>query len=327
MKVLITGGAGFAGHHVVEHLLKNTDWDIVVLDRLSYAAFGWNRLRNIEACNNPRTMLIAADFSNQLSVGVMQEIGQVDYIIHMGAETHVDNSIRNPEPFVCSNVFGTMWMLEFAKTQKNLKQFVYFSTDEVFGPAPEKVAYSEWDRYNCTNPYSATKAAGEELALAYSNSYEIPMLITHTMNLFGERQHPEKFIPLIMQKILDEKMIYIHADSTKTKSGSRFYLHCRNMASALLFLFEKRTWKREKINIVGEKEVNNLELAQMIAGIMSKKLRYRLIDFHGLRPWHDLRYALNGEKLFRLGWEMPKNFEESLEKTVKWTLNNLKWLK
>ncbi len=325
MRCLITGGAGFAGHHLVEHILKNKDWEIIVLDRLNYASNGWNRLRDIQAYDDKRVMCVASDFSNQLSEGVVKEIGSVDYIIHMGAETHVDNSIDNPEPFVRANVLGTMWMLEFAKSQKDLKQFVYFSTDEVFGPAPESVKYSEWDRYNCTNPYAATKAGGEELSLAYANTYKIPVLITHTMNLFGERQHPEKFIPLIIRKVLSGEKVFIHSDSEKKNPGTRFYIHCRNMASALLFLLEE-LWTRNKFNIVGEKEVDNLELALKVAEIMGKPLNYELIDFHSSRPGHDLRYALGGNALSSLGWKPPKDFEASLAKVVNWTLENPQWL-
>jgi len=326
MRILITGGAGFAGHHLVEHILKNKNWEIIVLDRLNYASMGWNRLRDIQAYDNKRVMSIVVDFTNPLSEGVVREIGLVDYIIHMGAETHVDNSIINPEPFVKANVLGTMWMLEFAKTQKHLKQFIYFSTDEIFGPAPKGVKYREWDRYNCTNPYSAAKAGGEELALAYANTYQIPILITHTMNLFGERQHPEKFIPLIIKKTLNGEKISIHSDKEKKKAGSRFYLHCRNVASALLFLIDKKVWNREKFNIVGEKEVDNLELALKVAKIMKRPLNYELVDFHSSRPGHDLRYALDGSKLLELGWGSPKNFEASLEKMVRWTLGNPQWL-
>ena len=326
MRCLITGGAGFAGHHLVEHLLKNKDWKIIVLDRLSYASNGWNRLRDIQAYDDKRVMCVAADFSSPLSEGVIKEVGSVDYIIHMGAETHVDNSIDNPEPFVRANVLGTMWMLEFARSQECLKQFVYFSTDEVFGPAPQETKYREWDRYNCTNPYAATKAGGEELSLAYANTYKIPVLITHAMNLFGERQHPEKFIPLIIRKVLSGEKIFIHSDAEKKNPGTRFYIHCRNMASALLFLIDKGTCVREKFNIVGEKEVDNLELALKVAEIMEKPLNYELIDFHSSRPGHDLRYALDGDRLSKLGWKSPKDFEASLEKVVNWTLENPQWL-
>jgi len=326
MKVLITGGAGFAGHHVVEHFLKNTDWSIVVMDRLNYASNGWNRLRDINAYDDKRIFTICYDFSIPLSEGVVQEVGEVDYIVHMGAESHVDNSILNPEPFVRSNVLGTMWMLEFAKLQKNLRQFVYFSTDEVFGPAGPEQDFKEWDGFNSSNPYAATKAGGEELSLAYANTYKIPVLVTHCMNLFGERQHPEKFVPMVIQKALKGETVFVHSDATKTIPGSRYYLHCRNMASALLFLLNAESFERDKMNIVGEKEVNNLELALLIAGFVGKPLKYELVDFHSSRPGHDLRYALDGARLASMGWIPSKSFGESLEKTVRWTLENPNWI-
>ena len=337
-RCLVTGGAGFAGHHVVEHLIKNTDWQIIVLDRLSYSSNGWNRLRDIKVYDDSRVLPLAGDFSNALSEGVAQEIGQVNFIIHMGAETHVDNSILNPEPFVRSNVLGTMHLLNFARTQERLRQFVYFSTDEVFGPAAVGQKYEEWDRYNSTNPYAATKAGGEELALAYANTYGIPVLITHTMNLYGERQHPEKFIPLVIRKVLAGEEVTIHADASLSQPGSRFYIHCRNMADALLFLLGKRfewvmpppddvsLYPRDKINIVGERELDNLVLAQMIADIIGKPLIYKSVDFHSSRPGHDLRYALDGTRLANMGWSTPWKFEDSLEKTVQWMLDNPEWI-
>jgi dTDP-glucose 4,6-dehydratase len=325
MRILITGGAGFAGHHLVEHALKNTDWEIVVLDKLTYASNGWNRLRDISVFTDGRVKVLGADITDPIPIGMAQEIGEVDYIVHMAAETHVDNSITAPRPFVKTNVLGTLEMLNFARTMTDLKQFVYFSTDEVFGPAPEGVAYKEWDRYNCTNPYSASKAGGEELVLAFANTYKIPVLISHTMNLFGERQHFEKFIPMIIKKLSAGETITIHA-SPEGKPGSRFYIHCRNMADAVLFLLQNHRFERDKINIVGEKETSNLEMAQFIADVMGKDLRYELVDFHSSRPGHDLRYALDGNKLRELGWATSTTFEQSLVKTIEWTLANPRWL-
>jgi dTDP-glucose 4,6-dehydratase len=323
--ILITGGAGFAGHHVVEHILKNTPYDVVVLDKLTYASNGLDRLRDIKALGNKRLKVLSADFSLPLSVGVKREIGEPEFIIHMGAETHVDNSIKDAEPFVRANVMGTMNMLEYAREVKP-KTFVYFSTDEVFGPAPEGVAYKEEDRYNCTNPYAATKAGGEQLAMSYATAYGLNVLVTHTMNLFGERQHPEKFIPLVINKVLAGETVYIHADKTKTKSGKRFYIHCRNMADALLFLLAHE-WKRDKVNIVGEREIDNLSLAQSIASFLHKPLHYELVDFHSSRPGHDLRYALDGTKLAELGWKSPAGFQKSLERTIMWTVDHPEWLR
>ena len=328
MKILVTGACGFIGHHVVEHLLINSNYEIVGLDKLTYAANGFNRMRDAGVLNNPRLSLHSADFTKSLSVGLVQEIGEIDYILHMGAETHVDNSIKDPWPFIEANIVGTGHMLDFARSQRYLKRFFYFSTDEVFGPAYGGTAYKEWDRYNSTNPYSATKAGGEELCLAYSNTYGIPLSITHTMNAFGERQHPEKFIPSVINKVIRGECVTIHSDPTKTKAGSRFYIHCRNIAGALTYLLEHDSElpSREKYNIVGEKEVDNLNMAKFIAQVIGKPLNYEMVDFHSSRPGHDLRYALDGTKMRELGWKTPKTFEASLEKTIRWYLNHPEWL-
>ncbi|HEX3928903.1 MAG TPA: GDP-mannose 4,6-dehydratase [Gemmatimonadales bacterium] len=325
MKLVLTGGCGFIGHHVVEHILRNTDWQIVILDKLSYASSGFQRLRDIAAFDSSRVSLFAVDFAAPLSPGVLQEIGDVDCIVHMGAETDVDRSITDPEQFVRTNVLGTFHMLEFARRQPKLKWFVYFSTDEVFGPAPGHVAYQEWDRYDSRNPYAATKAAGEELALAWANTYGVPLFVTHTMNVFGERQHRNKFIPKVMNFIAAGDIVPIHADPTGTISGSRFWIHARNVASALCFLLEHAA-PREKYNIVGEREVSNYEMARFVADVMGAELQCQFVDFHSSRPGHDLRYALDGSRMAALGWALPLTFEQSLRKTIEWTLHHPRWL-
>lgn len=341
-RILITGGCGFIGHHLCEAVLKNTDWDIVILDRLNYASNGFDRLRDINVFDDKRVLVLAADFTKPIEQGLAQEIGDVNYIVHMGAETHVDNSIKNPEPFVMSNMVGTMYMLDFAKTLSNLKWFVQFSTDEVYGPAPEGIDYKETDRLNSTNPYSASKAGSEQLAQAYANCYNLPVMVTNTMNVFGERQHPEKFIPNTIRKVRDGEKVIIHSNKDKTKAGTRFYIHARNVAAAVLHLINSVEFKSEdkyyideqglpqytyRFNIVGEKEVDNLTLAKLIAQFVGKELIYEMVDFHSSRPGHDLRYALNGEKLAKFGWLPPVSFEDSLDKTVKWSLEREKWLK
>jgi dTDP-glucose 4,6-dehydratase len=292
---------------------------------MNYAASGLDRVRDINVYDDKRVKFYSTDITRPLSDGMLQECGDVDYILHAAAETHVDNSISDPMSFVYANVVGTGYMLEFARKCKNLKAFIYFSTDEVFGPAPPGVNYGEWDRYNCTNPYSASKAGAEQLVLSYMNTFGVPGFVSHCMNAFGERQHPEKFIPLVMRKILAGDVVQIHSDSTRTKAGSRFYIHARNIAHAVDFLLN-RFEQREMYNIVGEQELTNLELAQMIARIMGKELRYKMVDFHSSRPGHDLRYSLSGEKMKEMGWEVPHTIEQSLRHTVEWTLENDKWL-
>ena len=273
-----------------------------------------------------RVKIFTNDLINPLSDGIIKEIGSdIDYIVHMAAETHVDNSIKYPLLFLNNNILSTLNMLEYSRNLKNLKMFFYFSTDEVFGPALNNILYKEWDRHKPTNPYSASKSAAEQICIAYENTYKVPLMIVNVMNAFGERQHVEKFIPLCIKKILNNEKVYIHSYPDKTTSGTRFYIHGRNIAAAVLFLIKNGSIG-EKYNISGEREVSNLEMAQMIAKFMGKPLDYEMIDFHSDRPGHDLRYGLDGSKLFDMGFKLPLNFEDSLEKTVVWTLENQKWL-
>ena len=161
--VLITGGCGFIGHHIVEHILRKTSWNIIVLDKLTYASMGLERLRSFSALDNPRVRIFTVDVTSPISEGLTKELGDVNVIVHMAAESHVDNSITNPREFFHNNINGTVEMLEYAKTLKNLEMFFYFSTDEVYGSAPDNVAYGEWDRHKPTNPYSASKSAAEQI--------------------------------------------------------------------------------------------------------------------------------------------------------------------
>ena len=336
-KVLITGGAGFIAHHMIGHLLNHTDWQITTLDRLDYSG-NLNRLHDLMISFDPevrkRVKVVHHDLKAELNPLVRSEIGQVDYILHLAAGSHVDRSIEYPMEFVLDNVVGTCNILEFARTQTNLERFIYFSTDEVFGPAPDGIKYKENDRYNSTNPYSASKAGGEELAVAYENTYGLPVYITHTMNVFGERQHPEKYIPMCIKRIRDGETVTIHSDSTRTIPGSRHYIHAEDVSDAILFLVNYQgtfepTWggaKCPKFNIVGAEELNNLELAQIIADAQGKELNYELVDFHSSRPGHDLRYALCGEKMKNLGWVPAKSVRERIADVTNWTLENTRWI-
>jgi len=320
-RILLTGGAGFIGHHIAEHILKNTDDEVVFLDRLDCSG-NLNRIAQIDNWDKLRSRCkwIYHDIRAELNAQIRAQIGRIDIILHLAAGTHVDRSITNPMDFVLDNVVGTANVLEYARAS-NIEKMIYFSTDEVFGPAPNGVAYKEWDRYNSGNPYSASKAGAEELCLAYHNTYQVPVMITHCMNVFGERQHPEKFVPMTISNVHKGNKVMIHSDRTKTISGSRFYIHARNVADAVLFILDKGA-AGDKYNIVGEKEVSNLELSQLIADIQGKTLDYEMIDFHSSRPGHDLRYALCGEKMAELGWKPKVSFEESMHRVVNWTIQN-----
>jgi len=230
-------------------------------------------------------------------------------------------------------------MLNYARKLENLELFFYFSTDEVFGPAPKGTFYKEWDRYNSGNPYSASKAGAEELCLAYANTYDMPMIITHTMNVIGKRQHKEKFVPLCIQRSVTGEKVYIHANPECTEAGTRHYIDVTDVAEAVEFLIDKylngELKKCDKYNIVGSEEIDNERLYLMINKIVSEELKdfkeietnYELVDFHSARAGHDLRYALCGEKMKILGWS-PKELEDRLRIIVRWYLKpeNCQWL-
>lgn len=323
IKVLVTGGAGFIGHHFIDALLKRTDWQITVIDRLDFSG-NLNRLAEVGAAKNPRVRFVYHDLRAAFNEQLIAQVGRHDYIVHMAAATHVDRSIDDPMEFVLDNVVATCNILDYARVT-GCEKFINFSTDEVFGPAPLGVAYAEEDRYNAGNPYAATKAGAAQLGISYHNTYKLPVITTHTMNVIGTRQHPEKMVPMCIAKISAGQEVTIHANPDRTKAGSRFYIDAANVADAVLFIL-KNGRAGEKYNIVGEKELDNLELASLIAQTMGQTLHYKMVDFHSSRPGHDLRYALNGEKLKALGWEPPTTIEQSIKSIVDWTLANPQWM-
>jgi len=337
-KILITGGAGFIAHHVIDKIMSTTDWEIITLDRLDFSG-NLNRLKEVVSAypesEQKRVRIVHHDLKAELNPEISASIGRVDFISHLAAGSHVDRSISFPLEFVMDNVVGTANILDYARKQDSLERFAYFSTDEVFGPAPEGVYYKENDRYNSTNPYSATKAGAEELVVAYENTYGLPAIITHTMNVFGERQNPEKYIPMVIKKVRDGETVTVHANAEKTKAGSRHYIHAEDVANALLFLYDydlsllkadSLGMNCQKFNIVGKDEIDNLSLAKFIAKVQNKILDYDMVDFHSQRPGHDLRYSLDGQKMKKMGWE-PNSAYDRLETVIKWTLENDRWLK
>jgi len=338
-RVLVTGGSGFIGHHIIHYLLKKTNWEIIALDRLDLSGNLnrlWEVVKEFNESDKNRLHFLFHDLKAPINQQLSAMIGDINIILHLAAASHVDRSIEFPMEFVQDNVVGTVNILEYARTLDNLKKFVYFSTDEVFGPAPNNTQYSEYDRYNSTNPYSASKAAGEEFAVAFHNTYKLPVIITHTMNVFGVRQHPEKFIPNVIRKVRDNELVLIHADPTKTVAGSRFYINTEDVADGLFFILNMKEHqthdmygmgKCPKYNLVGPQEVDNLTLAEMIASVQNKSLNYEMVDFHSSRPGHDLRYALSGDLLKSLGWTPNLSLIDRIAETVHWSLQNDRWLK
>ena len=333
-RVLLTGAAGFVGSHVLRHIIVNTDWQVVCLTTFTHKGLQDRihvALDDIEDAYK-RVTVIKCDLTAPISKITSHKIGKIDYVINVASESHVDRSIEEPADFIINNVSLVCHLLDWAKENRPEK-FLQVSTDEVYGPAPLGYAHQEWvDQHLPSNPYSASKAAQEDICFSYWRTYGIPIAITNTMNIIGETQDPEKFMPMVIKKVLNGEVMKIHA-SPEGEIGSRFYLHARNQADGLLHVLEQHfplygeTDRPERFHIVGEREVNNLEMAEMIASAVGKPLIYELEDFHSSRPGHDLRYALDGKKITNSGWKLPIPLEESIRKTVEWTLAHPEWLK
>lgn len=325
-KILITGGAGFVGHHCVEHFLKNTGWNVVVLDSLNYAG-NLNRITDSEYFDAKRVRFIWHDLCSPISKTTRDMIGDLDYMIHFAAESHVDKSLEDSIPFVKSNVLGTANLMEYLKNFQPHCRTVVFSTDEVFGPAPQGVYYKEDDRFKPSNPYSAAKAGEEMIAYSFAHAFGLPVFVIRSMNIIGERQHPEKFLPKTIRSIIDNKKITLHGLNGADLS-SRCWIHARNVADGIVFLLD-RGQSGEFYHIVGE-ERSVLEIANWVSqAVQGKNLdesRIEWLDYHKARPGHDKRYALSGQKMAAMGWAPPVNLEESVKKTVDWTLKNPVWL-
>jgi dTDP-glucose 4,6-dehydratase len=359
-RVLITGAGGFVGSHVLRHVLINTDWEVVILDsfrhkgktdRISYQMKG---IKNAKK----RVTVITHDLKAPISSQMDRAIGKIDYVLNLASESHVDRSITDPRDFIENNVALILTMLEWLKQRNTdyhysgyggVSKFIHISTDEVYGPAPEGHNHKEGEPHKPSNPYSASKAAQEAICFSFWRTYNLPIIITNTMNIIGELQDTEKYIPMVIKKVYNDETVSVHGSADGTQIGSRFYLHARNQADALLYILnnvDAEMYGENKynynpdtemttmstvsepttFNIVGEKETDNLELAQLVAKFAGKKLKYEIVDFHSSRPGHDLRYALDGTKLASYGWKPPFTFEQSLESTVKWTLKHPEWL-
>jgi len=322
--ILITGACGFIGHHLIKYLLEKTEDHLYIIDKLSYASFGLDRLREIDALNNPRIHLYIYDLNSKIDEGFTKELKDINWIIHLAAETHVDNSIKDPAYCVLNNIQSTVNLLEFTRTLKNLERFLYFSTDEVYGPALNGKLFEEHERHNPTNPYSASKSASEVICKSYQNTYGIPLLICNAMNVFGERQHQEKFVPKCIKNVLTNSVNQIHCNEDK-QSGSRFYIYAQNVASAVHFIMTNGIIG-DNYNIPGQEEIDNDVMCDRIAKILNKEAIKTYIVKDENRPGHDIRYGLNGDKLLNLGWKPSGTIEEYLKNMVDWTLANPSWM-
>jgi dTDP-glucose 4,6-dehydratase len=335
MRVLITGIGGAIGVHLFAHIMHNTDWDVIGIDSFRHKGY-YDRITEVTK-DHPdwvnRLTILNHDLCAPLTNRQIEKIGRIDYIFNLASLSDVQGSIDDPVPFIKNNTDLMLNILEYARIVKP-KAFLHFSTDEVYGSAPIDQGHPEWDTILPSNPYAASKACQEAIAISYWRSFGVPLIITNTMNNFGEMQGATKYPAMIQKNIALNRKVTVHAASDK-QIGTRYYLHSRNAADAVLFIVKnKKPYLHEagmidrpdRYNIVGDKQVNNLELAQTIAKLMGKELRYDLVDFHSKQPGHDLHYGLDGSRLHLLGWRSPKTFEESLKETIDWQQQNPEWL-
>jgi dTDP-glucose 4,6-dehydratase len=341
-RVLLTGVGGFIGSHCLSYFIENTDWEIIGIDSFRHKG-DLGRLVDIDFKN--RVKILYHDLSlpindslyNQIADLRVDERGnlnrkKINYIINMAADSAVERSTQDPVSCLRNNYELCINMLEFARKIKPEK-FVQISTDEVYGEASEgSPGHHEWDVILPSNPYAASKAAQEAVAISYWRSFGVPVIITNTMNIIGEYQDPEKFLPKIIQKISLNQEMPIYGDSLDS-IGKRVYLDAKNKADALIYMLKqpvamyKDGAKRpDRWNICGDTELNNLELAEMVAKIMNKELKYKLIPSESARPGYDRRYALDGSKLRQAGWKQPYTFQQTLERVVHWSVNNPEWI-
>tara|TARA_Y100001937_G_C7135562_1_gene339804 strand:- start:2925 stop:3974 length:1050 start_codon:yes stop_codon:yes gene_type:complete len=339
--ILVTGADGFIGSHFVDYVLKNTDKRILIVCGWRRGGIG-QRLRDIQSQDpdgwKSRVSVFSHDLAHPFSMLDAIKVNRfgTDHVVHFAAESHVDRSIKNPSDVIQNNVMVTVNMLDLSRKIVGLKSFVQISTDEVYGAAPGNYCHKEWDPIIPSNPYSASKAAQEAVAISYWRTYGVPVILTNTMNNIGERQTADKFLPMVIRKVLSGEVVDIH--SVNDVVGSRFYLHAFNHADAINFVLNSAVQyevpgrqgpfsdRPFRANVVGELELNNLELASIVAEEAGKELKYRLIDAHSSRPGHDLRYALDGSFMESKGWTPPVPLILSIKKTVRWYLNNKEWL-
>jgi dTDP-glucose 4,6-dehydratase len=330
MNILITGGAGFIGSHVIRLFVnKYTNYNIYNLDALTYAG-NLENLKDIEHKSNYN--FLKGDITNEVYIGNLFQEYKFESVIHLAAESHVDRSIEAPLAFVKTNVIGTMNLLNAFKGLWNgnyaNKLFYHISTDEVYGTLGHTGLFTETTSYDPNSPYSASKASSDHFVRAYGETYGLPYIITNCSNNYGQNQFPEKLIPLFINNIINNKPLPVYGDGNYTRD----WLYVKDHAFAIDLVFHKGR-KSETYNIGGFNEWKNIDLVKLLCQQMDKKLNRpmgtseKLITHVKDRPGHDLRYAIDASKIKNeLGWEPSVSFEQGLDKTIDWYLSSQEWL-
>jgi len=312
--VLVTGGAGFIGSNFIRFLLnKYPNYNIINLDKLTYCG----NLENLKDMDkNPRYKFVKGDICDEKLVNDIMK--NIDIIFHFAAESHVDNSIKDPYVFTKTNVIGTHTLLEAAR-KNNIKKFIHISTDEVYGSI-ENGLFKETHPFNPSSPYSSTKAAADLLAQSYYTTYKFPVIIARSSNNFGPYQYPEKVIPLFVTNLLEGKKVPLYGDG----KNIRDWLFVLDNCEAINFVSNNGQFG-EAYNIGGGNEKQNIEITKLILKHLDKDEYH--IQYVTDRPGHDRRYALDTKKLAKLGWKPRHKFEHALKHTVNWYIKNQEWWK
>ena len=330
-KILITGGAGFIGSHVVRLFVnKYKNYQIFNLDSLTYAG-NLENLKDIELLENYK--FLKGDISDETYINSIFNKYQFDSVIHLAAESHVDRSIKDPLAFAKTNILGTMILLNAFKVLWNGKwedkRFYHISTDEVYGSLGESGLFKETTSYDPNSPYSASKASSDHFVRAYGETYGLPYVISNCSNNYGPNHFPEKLIPLFINNIIEEKPLPVYGDGNYTRD----WLYVLDHAIAIDLVFHKGI-NSQTYNIGGFNEWKNIDLVKLLCNLMDAKLSRKsgtsekLITYVKDRPGHDLRYAIDATKINRdLGWKPTVTFEEGLAKTIDWYFDNSEWLK
>ena len=333
MKLIVTGGAGFIGSAVIRHLINNTNYEVLNLDKLTYAG-NLDSLAPVD--NNPHYHFSHADICDMETVSRILNEFQPDGIMHLAAESHVDRSIDGPAEFMHTNIMGTYTLLEATRqywqqldeTKQTQFRFHHVSTDEVYGSLGETGLFLETTAYEPNSPYSASKASSDHLVRAWHHTFKLPVVTTNCSNNYGPYQFPEKLIPLMILNALDGKPLPIYGKGDNVRD----WLYVDDHAKALCLVLEKGRIG-ETYNIGGHNEKQNIEVVRTLCDILDElcptsayKPHSQLLTFVKDRPGHDLRYAIDASKIEKeLGWTPEETFESGLRKTVEWYLNNRQW--
>ena len=328
--ILITGGAGFIGSHVVRRFVQNyPDYHIYNLDALTYAG-NLENIKDIE--NESNYTFVKGDIVDETFINNLFSKYNFEGVLHLAAESHVDRSIEDPLSFVKTNVIGTMNLLNAARKQwkDNMegKRFYHISTDEVYGSLGAEGLFTETTAYDPNSPYSASKASSDHFVRAYGETYGLPYVLTNCSNNYGPYHFPEKLIPLFINNIINNKPLPVYGDGNYTRD----WLFVKDHAVAIDLVFHKGK-NHETYNIGGFNEWKNIDLVKLLCKVMDEKLgrtsgeSAKLITYVKDRPGHDLRYAIDANKINKeLGWKPTVTFEEGLEQTIDWYLSNTSWL-